>query len=62
MRSPEGVAAGIASVGSPFGELANDSSDQAEQSFSLTLTLATPLSLDEAAYGRFTIIVDASGL
>ena len=67
MRLPEGLAAGIDRAGSLFsGDAAelqfipNESGDN--ESFSMSTVITRCINLnDDSRYGRFTIIIDASG-
>jgi len=67
VRLPEGLAAGIERAGSPFSDDAaelqfvpNEPGDN--ESFSMSTIVTQCINLnDDSRYGRFTIIIDASG-
>jgi hypothetical protein len=72
VRLPEGLAAGIDRAGSPFSDdepaggatelqfVRNETGDN--ESFSMSTVLTRCINLnDDSRYGRFTIIIDASG-
>jgi hypothetical protein len=72
VRLPEGLAAGIDRAGSPFSddEPANDVAElqfvhnepRDNESFSMSTVITRCIHLnDDSSYGRFTIIIDASG-